>query len=146
MAKRSPQLAMHENLTRADDTRIGSERSFGLVIAGVLCAVSLIRLWRAENVLYTTVGALAFAALAVLAPRLLRPLNLLWFRFGLLLHAVVTPLVLGLMFYTTITPIGWLMRAFGKRPLALAFDPVKQSYWIHRTPPGPAPDSLTNQF
>jgi hypothetical protein len=62
------------------------------------------------------------------------------------LHAVMTPVLLGLMFFTTITPIGWLMRALGKRPLALGFDREAKSYWIHRTPPGPARDSLPNQF
>src|SRR5579872_33881 len=147
MAKRSPpQPATHESLARADDTRMGSERSFGFVIAGVLCVISAIRLWKGESILYPAIGALVFAASAMLVPQLLRPLNILWFRFGLLLHAVVTPIILGLMFYTTITPLGWLMRVLGKRPLALAFDPSRQSYWIHRTPPGPAPDSLTNQF
>jgi len=80
------------------------------------------------------------AALALVAPRALKPLNILWFRFGLLLHAIITPVVLGLMFFTVITPLGWLMRAFGKRPLSLGFDRTATSYWIHRTPPGPAPD------
>jgi hypothetical protein len=145
MAK-SPTIAAHENIGRPDDVRMGSERSFGLVIAAVLCIVAAIRWWHGAGIWYLLVAAAVLAAIALTAPRLLRPLNIVWFRFGLLLHAVMTPLILGLMFYTTITPIGWLMRAFGKRPLALEFDPKASSYWIHRTPPGPAPDSLTNQF
>jgi hypothetical protein len=138
--------ATHESFARPDDVRVGSERSFGLVVAAALCVIAAIRAWRGSPVLYFLIAAGAFAALAALAPRLLRPLNILWFRFGLLLHAVITPIMLGLMFYATITPTGWLMRAFGKRPLSLRFDPTAKSYWVHRTPPGPSPDSLPNQF
>lgn len=138
---------MHETLARRDDVKIGSERSFGLVIAAVLCVIAGIRLWHGtSDAAYLLAAAAILAACAVIAPRLLKPLNHLWFRFGLLLHAVVTPIIMGLMFYTTITPIGWLMRAVGKRPLALQFDPDAKSYWIHRTPPGPARDSFSNQF
>lgn len=147
MAKSSQsRLATHENLGRPDEVRVGSDRSFGLVIAAALGVIAAIRLWHGSGIVYLLIAAGAFATLALIAPPLLRPLNILWFRFGLLLHAVVTPVVLGLMFYTTITPIGWLMRALGKRPLSLGFDPAAKSYWVHRTPPGPAPDSLSNQF
>ena len=136
----------HETLSRADDVRRGSERSFGLVIAGALVVISAIRLWHGSEIWYLLVAAAVLAALAVVAPRALKPLNILWFRVGLVLHAIVTPVVLGLMFFTVITPLGWLMRALGKRPLSLGFDRTATSYWIHRTPPGPAPDSLPNQF
>jgi hypothetical protein len=137
---------VHENLARSNDVRIGSERSFGLVIAVVLSVIGGARLWHGHDPTYFLAAAAALAALAVAAPAVLRPFNILWFRFGLLLHAVVTPIILALMFYTVITPIGWLMRASGKRPLALKFDPDATSYWIHRDPPGPAPESLPNQF
>jgi hypothetical protein len=136
----------HETLSGSDDVRMGSERAFGLVIAGALCVISAIRWWHDHGIWYLLVAAGVLAALAMVAPRTLKPLNFLWFRFGLLLHAVITPVVLGVMFYAVITPLGWLMRAFGKRPLSLDRDPAATSYWIHRTPPGPAPDSLSNQF
>jgi hypothetical protein len=138
--------ATHERLIGKDDVKLGSDRSFGFVIAGVLALIAAIRLWHGENATYFLIGMLALAVPAAVWPRALRPLNLLWYRFGLLLHAVMTPLIMGLMFFTVITPIGWLMRILGKRPLALEFDPAARSYWIHRNPPGPAPDSLTNQF
>jgi len=76
----------------------------------------------------------------------LRPLNRLWLRFGLLLHAVMNPLIMGLLFYGTVMPIGLLMRLFGKDPLNLKRDAQASSYWIMRTPPGPAPDTMSNQF
>jgi hypothetical protein len=81
------------------------------------------------------------------SPRpVLAPLNRLWLKFGLLLHKVVSPIVLGVMFFLVITPIGLTMRAFGKNPLRLKLDKQSGSYWIERVPPGPAPESLKDQF
>ena len=59
---------------------------------------------------------------------------------------VVNPLVMGLLFYLTVTPTGLLMRLFGKDPLRLRFDPEAKSYWIERQPPGPAPETMRHQF
>jgi len=73
-------------------------------------------------------------------------LNKLWFHFGLLLHKIVSPLVMGLLFFVTVTPIGLLMRTLGKTPLKLEFDKDADSYWILRDPPGPAPDTMKRQF
>jgi len=83
---------------------------------------------------------------ALTMPRLLGPLNRLWFRIGELLHRAVNPLVMGLLYFLTVTPIGLLMRALGKTPLKLGFDKSADSYWISRTPPGPAPDTMKRQF
>jgi len=90
--------------------------------------------------------AVLFAGLALSWTAALAPLNRLWLRFGLLLYKVVQPLVLGLLFYGTVTPVGWLMRKAGKDPLRLRRDPAAQSYWVLRQPPGPAPESMKNQF
>ena len=87
-----------------------------------------------------------FLVAALFFPPLLQPLNRLWTKFGLLLHKVVSPVVLGIMFFLVITPIGLLMRSLGKNPLQLRFDDDARSYWVHRRPPGPAPDSLKDQF
>ena len=79
----------------------------------------------------------------MLAPQALQPLNRLWFRLGLLLHAVVNPLILGAMFFVVMTPIGLLMRALGKRPIPASFDRAASRYWVDRTtPPGP----MTKQY
>ena len=88
----------------------------------------------------------AFLAAALVWPGVLAPLNRLWTRFGLLLHRLVSPLVLGVMFFLVITPMGLVMRALGKDPLRLQRDRAARTYWIDRQPPGPAPDSLNNQF
>ena len=77
---------------------------------------------------------------------LLAPLNRLWFRFGLLLNSIVSPIVMGLLFYLIITPFALFMRLTGKDLLHLRRDPEAASYWIQREPPGPAPDTIKNQF
>src|SRR5437868_2654177 len=114
MAKSSE--ATYENFARCDDVKMGSSRSFGLVFAAVFLIIGAIKWWHDSAwAIWFLIAAAGFAAAALLVPGLLAPLNRLWFRFGLLLHAVVSPVIMGLMFYVTITPIGWLMRALGKR-------------------------------
>jgi hypothetical protein len=90
--------------------------------------------------------AAALAALATLAPATLHGANRAWHALGLALGRVVNPIVLGAMFFLVVTPIGLLMRLFGKRPLQLRFEPQAKSYWIERAPRGPAPESMRDQF
>jgi predicted membrane metal-binding protein len=137
----------HEDLDRGHEVKGSSERSFGLVFAAVFAVVALWPLLKGGEARgWAGLLALLFLAAALLRPRLLAPLNRLWFRFGLLLHKVVNPLVMGLLFFLTVTPIALLMRGLGKDPLRLRFDPAAESYWIPRQPPGPAPDSMRHQF
>ncbi len=95
---------------------------------------------------WALIVAVIFLAAAYLAPRLLTPLNRLWFRFGLLLHHIVNPVIMALIFYGAVLPTGLAVRAFGKDLLRLRRDPQAESYWIEREPPGPAPESMTRQF
>jgi hypothetical protein len=137
----------HENLDRKDELKLGSNRSFGFVFAAVFSIVAAVRLWHGSGAyLPWFIAAAVFAAVALFAPAVLRPLNFLWFKLGLLLHHIVTPVILGLMFYTVFTPIGFWMRMMGKRPLNLRFDRDAKTYWIVRQPPGPPPESFNNQF
>jgi hypothetical protein len=73
-------------------------------------------------------------------------LNRLWLRFGLLLNRIVSPIVLGFLFYAVITPTGMIIRRAGRDPLRLQWDANAASYWIERRPPGPAPETMSNQF
>lgn len=135
----------HENLDARDNVKAATERSFGLVFAVVFIVIALLPLFTAPDRLgslrvWALIAAAFFAAAALAMPRLLALPNKLWFRFGLLLHRIVNPLVMGLLFFVTVTPIGLLMRALGKTPLQLGFDKSADSYWIARTPPGPAPE------
>ncbi len=141
----------HENLNGRDDVKVGSERSFGLVFAVVFIVVALLPLLTMSDQegqmrIWALVVAAFFAGSALTMPSVLAPLNKLWFRFGLLLHKIVNPLVMGLLFFVTVTPIGLLMRALGKTPLQLSFDKNADTYWIPRTPPGPAAETMKRQF
>ena len=139
---------MHEDFSRTEKTKASSNRSFGLVIGGAFLLIGLAPLLHAPHRprWWAIVIAVMFAGFAQLRPDLLGSLNTLWLRFGLLLHKIVSPIILGLLFYTTVLPVGVLMRAFGKDPLRLQKDPGAASYWIVREPPGPSPESMTQQF
>lgn len=129
------------------EVKVGSERSFGLVFAAFFALIGLLPLKDGGDARLWALGAaFAFVIIALVAPRFLKPLNLIWFKFGLLLHKIVSPLVMGLLFFVTITPIGLLMRAAGKDPMRLKRDPNAQSYWIIRDPAGPDAQSMKNQF
>jgi hypothetical protein len=90
--------------------------------------------------------AAAFLIPALLFPSVLHPLNRLWTRFGLLLHKFTNPIILGILFYLVFTPFGLVFRMVGKDLLRRRRDPNARSYWIERQPPGPAPETMANQF
>jgi hypothetical protein len=137
----------HEIFTRDQELKVGSERSFGSVFGAVFALLSAADLYHGNAYWRWWLGLSAlFVVTAFAAPQLLSPFNRLWARFGLLLSAVISPLVLALLFYACITPIGLLMRLTGKDPLRRRLEPEVDSYWIRRDPPGPASDTLTNQF
>lgn len=126
---------------------IGSERSFGLVFATVFAVVALLPLLDGAGPRPWALGiAAAFLAAALLRPSLLAPANRAWFRLGMLLGAVVTPVVMALVFFLAVTPTALLLRLFGKDPLNRRFDPAAPSYWIARDPEADARSSMTNQF
>lgn len=137
----------HESFARDDEIAGGSDRAFGFIVGGVLALVGLWPLARGRDARWWAVTlATAILALALTRPGLLRPLNRLWTRLGLLLHGCVQPVVMGLVFFTTVTPIALVMRLLGKDPLRLRFDSAAPTYWIERRPPGPAPDTMRRQF
>lgn len=92
------------------------------------------------------IAAAVFLAATLIRPSILHPLNRAWMAFGNLLHRVVNPIVLGVIFYVVLTPMGVLMRLRGRDPMQRRLDPQSTSYWVHRKPPGPSPDSLNDQF
>ncbi len=95
---------------------------------------------------WSLLAGAAFLLCALLYPRILGPLNRLWLKFGLVLHAIVSPVVMALIFYSTVTPIGLLLRWLGKDPLQLRLDRSTDTYWIERHPPGPHPHTMLRQF
>ncbi len=141
------QDTFHENLSNRGEARSSSNRSFGFVFT---VAFAVIGLWPAMSGTAIRWWAIAIAASFLIAglakPSLLSPLNRLWTQFGLLLNRITSPLLMALIFFLVVTPIGLTMRLLGKRPLDLKFDPNARSYWIKREPPGPAPETMKNQF
>ena len=138
---------LHEDFSREEHVKAGSDRGFGQVFAGVFALLSALSWWRGHTAWhYMLPLAALFLVVAYTYPKALGPLNRLWLKFGLLLYKVMNPLILGLLFFITITPIGLVMRAFGKDFLRLRLDRDAKSYWIERTPPGPPPQSMKNQF
>lgn len=138
---------LHENLSPDEAVEGGSDRSFGLVFSvffGLIGGWKLIH--DGPSAPWWLAAAAATLALALAYPKILGPFNRLWTKFGLLLHRVTNPIVMGVLFFGGVVPIGLLMRALGKRPLPLGFDPAADSYWVVRQPPGPTPDSIRRQF
>lgn len=138
---------LHTDIQRQPAAKIGSERAFGLVFAAVFLLVSLWPLVeRAPPRWWAIIVAAIFAMSAWIAPRVLAPLNRLWFRFGELLHRIVSPIALGVIFFGVVTPYAVVMRLFGRDALLLRKGSARPSYWVRREPPGPPPDSFHNQF
>ena len=138
-------MATNEPVVSHKKVIAGSDRSFGLVFAAFFAVVASLPAIHGAPPRWWALGiAAAFAAAAVFAPRLLHPLNRLWFKLGLLLHHVVNPVIMAVMFYGAILPMALLLRALGKDILRLKREPDAGSYWIPREPP--APGSMSKQF
>lgn len=145
--RRRDEAVAHESVQRTDTPEGSSDRAFGLVFAAVFLLIAVFPLLFGGALrLWSLFVCLGFGAVALLQPRLLSPLNRLWMRLGLFLHRIVSPVVLGIMFFGVVTPMGMLMRLFGKDPLRLRVDAQADSYWIERRPPGPKPESFPDQF
>ena len=124
-----------------------SNRSFGWLFVAVFLGVACWPLvFGGVPRLGWLIAGATVAAVTVLMPALLTIPNRLWQRLGGLLHRIVSPIVLALMFFGVMTPIGLLMRVFAKQSLQRQRDPTATTYWIQRDPPGPKPDSLPRQF
>jgi hypothetical protein len=137
----------HEDLTREQDVEGSSDRSFGVVFAVVFLIIALWPLASGGAVRWwSCVVSALFAVVAMAKPALLSGLNRQWLKLGLLLGKIVSPIALGLLFYGVIAPLGFALRLAGKDPLRLKYDRGADTYWIRREPPGPPPDSMTNQF
>ena len=137
---------MIENQAHAD-LEVGSNRSFGVVFCVVFALIGCYPLLNEAPVRIWALGVAAVLLLiTLLAPQVLAPLNRLWFKFGMLLARIINPVVMFVIYVTTILPIGLILRASGKDLLRQRLDPEESSYWIVRTPPGPEPESLVDQF
>ena len=116
--------------------KISSNRNFGLVFFIIFLIVSLwpltyegpIRIW-------TVIISLVFLILGLMNSKLLTPLNKLWFKFGMILGAIISPIVMGIVFFLVVTPTGFILRIMGKDLLNKKYDKEKETYWIKRNAP-----------
>jgi Saxitoxin biosynthesis operon protein SxtJ len=147
LAARGHAMATNEPVVAHRKVIMGSNKSFGLVFAAFFAIVALLPLIHSGPLRWWALAvAVAFAAAAFVAPRLLQPLNWLWFKLGLLLHHVVNPVIMAAMFYGAMLPMGLLLRFLGKDLLRLKREPGANSYWIAREPPAPSHGSMSKQF
>lgn len=134
------------DVTSHTEVEMGSEKGFGIVFAVVFAIIALwplvfhgnpVRLW-------ALAVAAAFLAIAFFAPQILKPLNKVWFKFGMLLSMIISPIVMGIIFFVTVTPIGLIRRMKNPDPLNQEFDADADSYWITRD--ASSMNSMRKQF
>ena len=126
-----------------DDIKIGSNRSFGIIFSIVFLLIAIYPLINSEELrVWSLIIAIIFLVLGLINSKILTPLNKLWFKFGILLGRIVSPVIMGLIFFLVVTPIALIMRIIGKDLLNLKFNKDK-SYWIEKTGPK---SKMKNQF
>ena len=125
------------------EIKIGSNKSFGIVFFTVFLLIAIYPLINnGELRIWSLVVAIIFFILGLVNSKVLTPLNKLWFKFGLLLGKIVSPLIMGFIFFFVVTPIAFIMRIIGKDLLNLKFN-NKKTYWIEKTGPK---SKMKNQF
>jgi Saxitoxin biosynthesis operon protein SxtJ len=136
----------HEDFKREAAHRGASDRNFAGVFSGLFLLLGVRPVLHHRPVLPVWLAlSVVMLAICVVRPSLVRPLNLVWTRIGLLMGKVMNPIVTGLMFYLVFTPVALVLRWCGKDPLARAHDPGAESYWIRRSPSDDTTD-MVNQF
>ena len=126
-----------------DDIKISSNRSFGIVFFVVFLLIALYPLINGEELrIWSLIISIIFLILGLLNSKILTPLNKIWFKFGIILGKIVSPLIMGIIFFLVVTPIGLLMRLLGKDVLNLKYNKSK-SYWIEKNGPK---SKMKNQF
>ena len=126
-----------------DDIKIGSNRSFGIVFFIVFLLIAIYPLINSQGLnVWSLIIAVIFLFLGLINSKILTPLNKLWFKFGILLGRIVSPIIMGVIFFLVVTPTALIMRAIGKDLLNLKFNEDK-SYWIEKNGPK---SKMKNQF
>ena len=126
-----------------DEIKIDSNRNFGIVFFFVFLLIALYPLINNQDIrLWSLTISIVFLILGIFDSKILNPLNKLWFKIGIFLGKIVSPLIMGIIFFLVVTPIGLLMKLFGKDVLNLKYNNNK-SYWIEKTGPK---SKMKNQF
>jgi len=137
-----------KNLPGKEDLSLSSNRIFGLVFSVVFILIGTLPLiFGYPAQLWSLALSGLFLILAMVKPRVLGPFNYLWTRFGFLLHSIVSPITLAVLFFGVVMPIGLFMRLIGHDPMRLKFDGNLESYWIKRVSTKESESSsMINQF
>jgi len=123
--------------------KVGSNKSFGIVFCIFFLIVSFYPLINGESIrLWSIFLSVIFLILGLFNSRILTPLNILWFKFGIFLGTFVSPIVMGLVFFLVVTPTGLIMRMFKKDLLKLKKNELN-TYWINRSE---SKSDMKNQF
>ncbi len=123
--------------------KISSNKSFGIVFFFVFLIISLYPIINDQDIrIWSLLVSIIFLVLGFLNSNILTPLNKIWFKFGIFLGKIVSPLVMGIIFFLVVTPIGFLMRLLKKDLLNLKFN-NENTYWIKKTGPK---SKMKNQF
>ena len=118
---------------KKNSIKISSNRSFGFLFFVVFIAISLWPLKSQEDLrLWALILSLIFLVLGILNSRFLTPLNKLWYKFGIFLGSIASPIVMGIVFFMVVTPIGLIMRFLGKDLLRVNKNKIVSTYWINR--------------
>ena len=126
-----------------DDIKIGSNRSFGIVFFVVFLIIGIYPLTHSGDVrLWSVIISFIFLLLGLLNSKILTPLNKLWFKLGIFLGKIISPIIMGIIFFLVVTPTGLIMRLLGKDVLNLKYNKNK-SYWIEKKGPK---SKMKNQF
>ena len=126
-----------------DEIKISSNRSFGIVFFIVFLLIALYPLLKDNDLrIWSLVISFIFLILGLINSKILTPLNRLWFKFGLLLGRFISPLIMGIIFFVVVTPIGIIMRLLKKDLLNLKYN-KKETYWIDKSGPK---SKMKNQF
>jgi len=127
--------------------KIPTDRSFGITFAVVFGLLGAWLTWRSSRYGLPALGiGGAFLVVALACPIALRPLNKAWMQFGFLLNKIVSPIVLGVIFFVILAPIGIFFRITRRDALRRSFERSSQSYWVERSPPGPEGNTFPRQF
>ncbi len=133
--------------THSDQPKPLDNRVFGLIFSGIFCVIALFpMLFGGEYRQWALIVAGAWALPALVFPAVLAPLNRLWAQFGQLMHKVINPILMGLIFFLTVLPTAVILKLLGKDPMRRKFDSSASSYWIERDQDSMTKDSFDNQF
>ena len=126
-----------------DNVKIGSNRSFGIVFFIVFLLIAIYPLINQEELrIWSLLISLLFLILGIINSKVLSPLNKVWFKFGIFLGKIISPIIMGIIFFFVVTPIAFLMRILKKDLLNLKYN-KNSSYWIEKTDPK---STMKNQF